>query len=399
MIYVVTISVIVIISVFIYWFFTPNKWRNIFLLMVSLLLITSYNVKHAIYFLFNAALVYKGGIFLEKNSKNKKNLLKIFLLWLIGNLCFFKYCHKINDMVLFFNSHGAQFPNFKFPVMLFPLGLSYIIFRLVHYVIETYRGSIPRSSFVDFLLYIFFFPTFLAGPVDRFERFHPQAVSEKSINLTDFNSALYRIVCGMIKKFIIADNLARFIMPVLYSPQGYSRLLVACALYGSALRIYMDFAGYTDIALGISKLFGYKIMENFDRPFLKSNIALFWRSWHISVYSWIRDYFFFPLFGSKTSKLKMYLGIFITMIIFHLWHGLSLNFLFLGMYHGVGLLCWYIFHQFKKNNPTFSPVRENKSRSYINIFATFSFVVVGNTFFILNFWDGMRVLLRIINFN
>ncbi len=383
MVYLLIISVAA--TIFIYWFFIPDKWRNAFLLMVSLLLISAYEVKYAAYFFFNAALVYKGGILLEGNARAKKNILTILLFWLIGNLCFFKYGRQIIDII----------PYIKLPAIAFPLGLSYITFRLVHYTIEISRRSIPRGSFVDFLLYIFFFPTFLAGPVDRFGRFHPQAVSEKSINLEGLNSALYRIICGVIKKFIIADNLARFIMPVLHSPQGYSWFFVVCAMYGLSIRIYMDFAGYTDMALGLSKLFGYKIMENFDRPFLKSNIALYWRSWNISVYSWIRDYFFLPLFGYRASEIKIYIGIFCSMMVFMLWHEGSLNFLILGIYHGLGLVVWQLFQEIKRKYPR---VRALVSRAYLDpfsTFCTFTFTSFGFLLFALDLSSVSNVLLKI----
>jgi alginate O-acetyltransferase complex protein AlgI len=354
-------------------------------------------MKYTAYFFLNAALIYKGGIFLEKNGKIKKNLLKIILFWLVGNLCFFKYNQKFIDMVLFLNPDCAILPNVKFPVIIFPLGLSYIIFRLVHYIIEIYRGSIPRGNFVDFLLYIFFFPTFLAGPVDRFERFHPQAVSEKSINLTDLNSALYRIGCGLIKKFIIADSITRFIMPILYSPQDYSRLVLVCVLYGLALRIYMDFAGYTDIALGVSKSFGYKIMENFDRPFLKSNIALFWRSWHISVYSWIRDYFFFPLFGYRASNIKIYIGILLTMVVFMLWHNGNMNFLILGIYHGIGLMAWQAFQEIKRRYPLIRQLTHYRYSNIFSIFLTFNFVSFGFVFLSQTLPNALFIIQRIVS--
>jgi len=231
--------------------------------------------------------------------------------------------------------------------------------------------------------------------VDRFERFHPQAASEKSIDLIGFNYALYRIVCGLIKKFIIADSLARFILPLIYSPQDYSRLFVVCALYGSALRIYMDFAGYTDIALGVSKLFGYKIMENFDRPFLKSNIVLFWRSWHISVYSWIRDYFFFPLFGSRTGVAKLYSGILITMVVFHLWHAASLGFLILGIYHGLGLIIWQLFQEAQKKYPLFKQIVSQKWLKPFSAAFTFSFVSFGFIFFNTDINNALNIIKRI----
>jgi len=389
------LAVFVAVSVLIYWFLMPGKWRNVFLLMMSLLLIASHNVKYAVYFLLIAVVVYIGGIFLAKEIRYKENLLKILLVGLIGNLCIFKYSRKLIDMVLFFNPHCTALADGRLSSLLFPLGLSYITFRLIHYVIEIHRKSIPQGNCVDFLLYIFFFPTFLAGPVDRFGRFQPQAVSEKNINLTEVNAALYRIVCGGIKKFIIADGLARLVMPILHAPQGHSWPCVVCAVYGLSLLIYMDFAGYTDMALGISRLFGYKIMENFDRPFLKNNIALYWRSWHISMYSWIRDYFFLPLFGYRASEIKIYIGIFCSMMVFMLWHQGSLNFLIIGIYHGTGLVVWQLFQEIKRKFPR---VRALVSQKYLDPFSwlcTFTFVSFGFLLFALDIPSVYNVLQKV----
>jgi len=139
----------------------------------------------------------------------------------------------------------------------------------------------------------------------------------------------------------------------------------------------MDFAGYTDIALGVSGLFGIKIMENFNKPLLKTNIASFWRSWHISVYSWIRDYFFLPFFGYKTSKPKLYVGVFMTMVVFMLWHAGNINFFLLGIYHGLGLVVWNLFQEFKyKSNVIRSLARANIMKPFF----------VGADFYLCKFW-------------
>jgi D-alanyl-lipoteichoic acid acyltransferase DltB (MBOAT superfamily) len=137
----------------------------------------------------------------------------------------------------------------------------------------------------------------------------------KTPDLSTINQGLFRILLGIAKKFVVADNLARWIIPALHSPKSHPRFLILLLVYGTAIQIYLDFSGYTDMALGVARLFGYKIMENFNRPFFQRNIAMFWRNWHISVYSWIRDYFFFPFFGYRPSNLKIYFGIFATMIV------------------------------------------------------------------------------------
>jgi alginate O-acetyltransferase complex protein AlgI len=340
-------------------------------------------------------MVYGAGILICREHRNKKTILKLIVIWLIANLCFFKYAHPLFTAI---SELGARFfwaPKVVFPAIILPLGLSYITFRLIHYIVEVYRHNTPQGSFVDFALYILFFPTFLAGPVDRFQRFHPQIKATGTFNIDHINYGLFRIICGLIRKIIIADNLRAVVMPVLISPQSYSRTITIVAMYGLAIQVYMDFSGYTDMAIGVARLFGYRIMENFDRPYLKKNIALFWRSWHISVYSWIRDYFFFPVFGPKASKQKLYWGIILTMLVFHVWHNLSLSFLVLGLYHGLGLLAWQLFQEAKKRAAKIKHILGHKYLEPVAVFVTFSFVSFGTIFLIMDFKGALQVISRI----
>ena len=283
-------------SIFIYWFILPRKWRSFFLFLMSLLFISLFNLKYVLYFMLHVILAYSAGLYIDKGWKKKRLILILTLLWLIGNLCFFKYSDFFINAIVKSGFQFSWMPKTTFPSLLLPLGMSYIIFRLIHFVVEVYKRKSPRSSFIDFGLYVLFFPTFLAGPVERFQRFHAQTIGMEGPDLSSINQGLFRIFLGVAKKFVVADYLARWIIPALHTPESHPRFLVFLFVYGTAIQIYLDFSGYTDIALGVSRLFGYKIMENFNRPFFQRNVAMFWRNWHISVYSWIRDYFFFPLF-------------------------------------------------------------------------------------------------------
>ena len=381
-------------SIIVYWFLLSSKWRPPFLLAISLLFIALFNFQCIPYFLIHIGLVYIASLYIEKGGR-KKLLLTLTLIWLIGNLCFFKYGELIFRAIVEFGSPFFFTPRVELPALLLPLGISYIIFRCIHYIVEVYRKKVPRVSFIHFALYVLFFPTFLAGPVERFQRFHSQTLEIKGPDLPSVNQGLFRILLGVAKKFILADNLAQWIIPALHFPENHPRFLVLLCIYGTAIQVYLDFSGYTDMALGISRLFGYRVMENFNRPFLQRNIAMFWRNWHISVYSWIRDYFFFPFFGYRATNLKIYLGIFTTMIVFMLWHKGNLNFLLLGIYHGLGLVIWQLFQEMKRKYP---PIRKWSSRSYLNpvaIVFTFTFVSFGFLFFNLDLHQLYAVLDRI----
>jgi len=383
------ITVILFVAVAAHWLVIPNRFKSLYLFVLSLIFISFAGILYACYFLFNVALAYSAGRLIVKENKHKRTILIATIIWLVGNLCFFKYT---NAFLVFLSSIFPGAPLFAkthLPSILLPLGISYIIFRLIHYVVELYRKNIPQGKFVEFALYVLFFPTFLAGPVDRFQRFFPQTQGERKFNLPDFNNGLFRLFCGIVKKFFIADNLSRLILPVLITPQNQPRLFVIAAIYGLAIQIYMDFSGYTDIALGISRLFGYKIMENFNKPFFQKNIAMFWRNWHISVYSWIRDYFFFPFFGFRASAFKLYTGIFLSMMVFMLWHNATIGFLFLGFYHGLGLIVWQLFQEFKTRH---IKMRITFARPYIGLISTlftFSFVSFGFVFFV---FDGKTII-------
>lgn len=305
-------------------------------------------------------------------------LLKLVLAWLILNLLSFKCLASVFEGAF---AAPSSPPVPYFARMLFPLGLSYIIFRLIHYIVEVYRGNISGGSFPDLALYVLFFPTFLAGPIERFPNFCSQSRKEGVFDISAANYGLLRIAFGLIKKVIIADNLGNIIVPIVASPQSYGLSVVLLAIYGFAVQIYMDFSGYTDIAIGSARLFGYKIIENFNRPFFQNNIASFWRNWHISLYLFIRDYLFYPLFGYRASKAKTYIGLFITFLLFNLWHRLSLDFLISGIYFGTGLVIWYAFQDLKMKVPA---VRNAVSGPYLRVFSvflTFNFVAFGFSFF------------------
>lgn len=367
-------SVCVSAVVLLYWLVIPEKWRSLFLLFCSFIFISLLHVRYAICFSLMTVVVYFAGNIIIRYNRWGKMTLRITLAFLIINLFLHKYFLGLNPKIFLSYLNNST-------TILWPLGMSYVTFRLIHYIVEVYRKNVPVSSFVDFGSYVLFFPAFLAGPVERFPKFHSQTAEKKKFDIANVNYGLYRIICGIIKKCIIADTLARIIRPVLQFPENYTRAVVILVVYGLAIRIYMDFAGYTDMAIGIARLFGYKIMENFNRPFFQKNIALFWRNWHISVYSWIRDYFFFPLFGYRASNIKIYFGIFCTMIVFMLWHEISLSFLVLGIYHGLGVVVWHIFQEIKRK---YSLVHRVTAKGYLDpiaTFFTFNFVSFGFVFF------------------
>lgn len=388
-------SIGLLISILAYWILVPVKLRAPFLLVLSVIFAALFNAVIMFYFFLNSIIIYWVGVLINRDGLGRKSILKLAIIWLVGNLCFFKYGNS-----LFFpltKRYPLYLSNLRieFPEVLLPLGISYITFKLIHYVVEVYRKNIVNNSFVGVALYVLFFPTFLAGPVERFQSFNQQALGKRDFDITKINYGLYRIICGLLKKVFIADNLSRLIMPLFISPDSYPKWILILSVYCMAIQLYMDFSGYTDIAIGIARLFGYVIMENFNKPYFQKNIALFWRSWHISVYSWIRDYFFFPIFGHRVSRMKIYAGTVITMIVFHLWHAASLSFLILGVYHGTGLVIWQVFQHAKKKSAHLRNMVSYKWLGLFSWFLTFSFVSFGCIFFNSDAQTALHFIKRI----
>jgi len=356
----------------VYWFVLRREWRSLFLAALSLGFVAAHGTALACRLAAMAAAAYLCAQAMRRMppAAGRTAILLTAVAALAADLFFRKWSGPGYSGALV-SSRPA----------IIPLGLSYVTFRLVHYIVESYRDRAPRSSFAGFLSYVLFFPTFLAGPVERFERFHAQTVAAEP-DLRQVNYGLARIALGMLKKAFLADGLARLTLPVLRAPAEHPPAWALLGVYALALQVYLDFSGYTDIAVGSARLFGYRIVENFDRPFLQPNIARFWRSWHISVSTFIRDYFFLPLFGYRASALKLYLGLVAAMVVFHLWHGFSSNYLLLGLYHGLGLAGWRMFQELQSRHAGLKRLMACRAAESFSVLATFTFVSLGMVLFV-----------------
>ncbi|MDD5080193.1 MAG: hypothetical protein PHH68_07755 [Candidatus Omnitrophica bacterium] len=382
-----------IVSVIVYWSLRTTRARLALILACSLIFTFFFGSLYAFYALLNTLAVYWAGKIIARRPSSKKLALQMAVIWLLGNLCFLKYSAallKASPLI-------PVIPKVKELGLLLPIGFSYIIFRLVHYIAEVYKGKIVNTSFLDLSAYVLFFPTFLCGPIERFPVFYEQSRQPREIGsqIPHLNYSLFRIALGLVKKAFIADSIARVVMPVLISAQAHSRIAVILSVYGLMFRVYMDFSGYTDMALGVAGLFGYRIVENFNKPFLQKNIAMFWRNWHISLYTWIRDYFFLPIFGYAASPGKIYIGILASMLVFHLWHGLSLNFLGAAIYNSAGIFLWMAFRFAKKKVPALNRMQGNAFSGVLALLATFSFVSLGSVFLMFDMGGCLAVFARI----
>ena len=272
------------------------------------------------------------------------------------------------------------------------LGFSYFGFRMIHTIRDRQNGQLPPVTFTEYMNYTIFFPSFAAGPIDRVERFTVDSAKTNPWASLDWLDAGSRFFVGLFKKFVIADTLAAFALnsdtAVHVSSSGWFWIL----LYAYAFQIYFDFSGYTDIAIGLAKIMGINLPENFNSPYLKPNLTLFWNSWHMTLTQWFRSYFFNPLqrgLRSPRIRIASWLLILIlqvaTMVLIGLWHGVVLNFVIWGAWHGIGLFIhnrWREYMGSRFSAWAISPLRKNILVGG-GVFLTFHYVALGWVFFVL----------------
>jgi D-alanyl-lipoteichoic acid acyltransferase DltB (MBOAT superfamily) len=222
--------------------------------------------------------------------------------------------------------------------IILPLGISFYTFQTMSYTIDVYRKKYkPYDSFLDFCLYVSFFPQLIAGPIVRADCFGYQLERPRHLHWSTFYHGTSRFIFGVFKKVVLANQASAFADAVFASPSEYSGFMCAIGVYAFAFQIYFDFSGYTDMALGLMTLMGFTIPENFDHPYEAASIREFWQKWHISLSTWLRDYLYIPLGGSKISTWNTYRNLFITFGLGGLWHGAGWNFFIWGMLHGTYL--------------------------------------------------------------
>ena len=249
-------------------------------------------------------------------------------------LCFFKYFN------FFIDSFARLFAiqNLGTLNIILPIGISFYTFHSLSYLIDVYRGKLKACDrFIHLALYISFFPQLVAGPIVRARDFLPQLDEDRPMNRDNLTEGLQIFLFGLIKKVVIADRLAVCVDTVFASPNSYSGLSLFLAVVAYSIQIYCDFSGYSDMAIGTAKTFGYNLCKNFDMPYLSKNPSEFWQRWHISLSSWLRDYLYIPLGGNRKGKTRTKINLMITMLLGGLWHGANWQMIFWGALHGGAL--------------------------------------------------------------
>lgn len=264
----------------------------------------------------------------------RKRLCMIFsVAFSLSILGFFKYAN-----FFMWNWNQMVEGNFQPLDIILPVGISFYTFQSISYIVDVYKGRVkPTESWLDYIFFLSFFPALVAGPIVRADYFLPQLKENRHATQTETFAGLWLIILGLIKKAVIADYIAQYNDLIFQSPTGYSGFETLMGVMGYVVQIYCDFSGYSDMAIGIAAIMGFKLNINFNFPYKSRNLTDFWRRWHISLSTWLRDYLYIPLGGNRKGALRTYINNFLTMLLGGLWHGAAWKFIMWGGMHGLGL--------------------------------------------------------------
>ena len=386
------------IFVIIIYYVLPFRHRWLFLTAAGFVFYSYLQLYHLAILITSSLIDYFLALRLGGNAARKKRkiLLLLGLFNNLGLLVLFKYLHFFNEsMGAILNRFHVHY-SIAIPRLLLPLGLSYFTFKKISYLVDVYRGGQRAERHVGrFLLYVSFFPEIVAGPIDRAGKLIPQFLKKVEFDAGAVSEGLRLVLWGFFKKLVIADNLAPVVSQVFSNPTRFDGIHLLVGVLSFTFQVYCDFSGYSDIAIGIGRVLGFKLMKNFDRPYHSTSIPQFWERWHISFTTWLRDYLFLPIAYSVSGKIKQpkpmgikaetwaYLcGMFTTMLLCGLWHGAGWTFIIWGLMHGIYLAASFFTKKWrgrmrkrlliKKNAPLYKAFR---------VLLTFSLVSLAWVFF------------------
>jgi alginate O-acetyltransferase complex protein AlgI len=348
----------------------PHKLRWIVLLLYNCFFYIMLMGDKSIMLLYIALVVYIMALAIQISPKGlgKWILSAFFVVLLISYLLYYKYYN-------FIALNLRPFIFIKEKSILAPVGISFYTMQAISYIVDVYKGKLKAEKHLGyFLVYLGFFGTILSGPIERAEKFLPQIREKKSFCVDNILSAMNLILFGLFKKVIIADGISVYVNKVFDNPYGYTMAPVAFAIFLYSIQLYADFSGYSLMAVGFSKVLGFDIINNFDFPYFSKSIREFWRRWHISFSSFLRDYVYFPLGGSRVSKTRHYLNTLIVFFISGVWHGASWNFIFWGTLHGVYIVIENIISKISLGKKFYS-------LKVINVIVTFVLATIAWVFF------------------
>lgn len=355
-----------------------HKYR--FLLVASWFFYMSWNPRFIWVILFTSIVDYAAGILIESGAtpRARRGWLIVSLVSNLGFLAAFKYTSFfLTNSLALAHELGCPTPDWRVNIIL-PLGISFHTFQGISYTLDVYRKKIPAvRSFVDFALFVAFFPQLVAGPIVRAVEFLPQMVTPPRVRSTQIIEGLHWFLLGLFKKVFLADRLAQFVDLVFADAGAYDIVTQRWAILAYAGQIYCDFSGYSDLAIGCAKWFGFELPENFNFPYLAGSITDFWKRWHISLSTWMRDYLYIPLGGNRKGSMRTHVNLLITMTLCGLWHGASWNYILWGFYNGVLLVLHRVMDRALSSVAWAERVRGALLYKVLAVPATFLLVAVG----------------------
>jgi alginate O-acetyltransferase complex protein AlgI len=332
-----------------YWSLPWHRARVYLLLSASFFFYATWNAQLAFLIVVSTTLDYwlARGIDATYDPRRRRWLLGVNVVANLSLLCYFKYSNffiePLNQLLLSAGLGEAAIRPLK---LLVPVGISFYTFEAISYMVDVYRGRVrAEKDLASFQLFILFFPHLVAGPIVRGRDFLPQVARRKRFSWPRMQVGVQLFLFGLMKKIVVADRMAVFVDPVYENPAGFSTYATWIAVLAYALQIYGDFSGYSDMAFGCAHMLGYKLTRNFDMPYLALNISDFWRRWHISLSSWLRDYLFIPIGGSHGGRWRTCRNLLVTMALGGLWHGASWTFVAWGVLHGLYLIVHRLFRE------------------------------------------------------
>ena len=390
------------------------KARNLFLMAFSWFFYYKTGGWFLFLLLFTAVFDFTAArlVYRSRSLAARKALIAASVAINLGVLAYFKYTFFFVDALNYVTGghHAAHNwlagaanaslgTHFDVLTIILPVGVSFYTFQSMSYTIDVYRGDLkPVTNFLDFAFFVSFFPQLVAGPIVRASEFIPQIYKPYALTSAEYGRAVFLIVNGLAKKILISDYLAaNFVDRVFASPLQFTGFENLLAVYGYAIQIYCDFSGCTDIAIGVALLLGFRLALNFDSPYQSTSITEFWRRWHISLSSWLRDYLYIPLGGNRKGKARAYFNQFLTMLLGGLWHGASIRFLVWGALHGVALAVHKGVSSFEFRVSSKSDqlkTRNSKLETFLGWALTFHFVCFCWIFFRA---DSMATALAVIH--
>lgn len=370
-----------------YWFVFKNrlKAQNLLLLIASYIFYGWWDYRFLALIFLSSVIDYGVGILLNNEDKpsKRKLLLTVSITANLGLLAFFKYYNFFLDAFTdSFRLLGYSFEAGRLSIIL-PVGISFYTFQTMSYSIDVYHRKLKATSnFVDFMAYVSFFPQLVAGPIERAKNLLPQFYAPRKFDYTDAVDGMRQILWGLFKKVIIADHAAVLVEQMYSNSEALSGSSLLLATFFFAFQIYGDFSGYSDIAIGVAKLFGFQLMQNFAFPYFSRDIAEFWRRWHISLTTWFRDYVYIPLGGSRGSRWKVVRNTLIVFLVSGFWHGANWTFLAWGLLNAIFFLPLILTHHHRSNIEIVAKGRLLPSfRDILNILLTFVLVLLAWVFF------------------